>query len=49
MTIALIVVLIMCVLRIGYNMQSCDNPAEVGLSVLADVIISGLAIWGLVR
>lgn len=49
MTIAFIVVLILCTLRIGCNLNSCDCPTEVGLSILADVIIASIAIWGLVR
>lgn len=49
MTIAFIVVLILCVLRIGANANSVDDYASVTMSILADVVIAGIAIWGLVR
>lgn len=49
MTTAFIVVLILCVLRIGANANSYDDAGAVTMSVLADLVIAGVAIWGLVR
>ena len=49
MTIECVVILVLCVLRMGANMNSTDDPATVGMSVCADLIIASFAIGGLVR